>query len=412
MAQADEVFGNHDKSLKWLHRPLKALEGQAPLDGTSHWRAFLSPRSSMLTARFEISTVENALLEINIMQNQANQTKNQAIVDFAESIFDIGNTSVRDIDPNGQWVVFESYGFNYEIGPMFLDTEAVEMGAGHSVVQRFAGDDGSNREITVQSFTVGEQACLVEYDVWQPLEYSDEDWVCSGTLTLTLVAADAAEKAMAEKVESLRQMSFEHALHLAETGLASAVDGERSLADVLAGLLRQLDKHGGYFYDVKTDTIEQRDAKIGYAIYEAGKAAGKRLDSAWGGAFVASLLVEHPAVESFRIEFDTSQEYDDNNYYTAKNVVIADLAFVGGATEALWPEDAEKVDASQYAESMQDEIDDNGDSWTLYDAFQPEAEPDDFQCVVRRADLAHLLDAEEIDGLRVAEIIGKTALEK
>lgn len=29
---ADQVFGNHEKSLRWLHKPLKALGGKAPLD--------------------------------------------------------------------------------------------------------------------------------------------------------------------------------------------------------------------------------------------------------------------------------------------------------------------------------------------------------------------------------------------
>ena len=29
---ADQVFGNHDKGLRWLHKPLKALDGKSPLD--------------------------------------------------------------------------------------------------------------------------------------------------------------------------------------------------------------------------------------------------------------------------------------------------------------------------------------------------------------------------------------------
>lgn len=29
---ADKVFGNHDKGLKWLHKPMKSLDGKSPLD--------------------------------------------------------------------------------------------------------------------------------------------------------------------------------------------------------------------------------------------------------------------------------------------------------------------------------------------------------------------------------------------
>jgi len=32
IALADRVFGNHDKGMRWLHSPLRRLEGQSPLD--------------------------------------------------------------------------------------------------------------------------------------------------------------------------------------------------------------------------------------------------------------------------------------------------------------------------------------------------------------------------------------------
>lgn len=32
IAQADEVFGTHDKALRWLHTPMRRLEQQTPLD--------------------------------------------------------------------------------------------------------------------------------------------------------------------------------------------------------------------------------------------------------------------------------------------------------------------------------------------------------------------------------------------
>ncbi len=32
VSRAGEVFGNHEKGLKWLHKPMKALEGKSPLD--------------------------------------------------------------------------------------------------------------------------------------------------------------------------------------------------------------------------------------------------------------------------------------------------------------------------------------------------------------------------------------------
>lgn len=31
-ALADQVFGNHEKALKWLHRPNKRLDGRAPVE--------------------------------------------------------------------------------------------------------------------------------------------------------------------------------------------------------------------------------------------------------------------------------------------------------------------------------------------------------------------------------------------
>ena len=32
IALADQVFGNHDKGMRWLHSPMRRLEGQSPLD--------------------------------------------------------------------------------------------------------------------------------------------------------------------------------------------------------------------------------------------------------------------------------------------------------------------------------------------------------------------------------------------
>ncbi len=30
--QSDQVFANHEKSKKWLHKPLKTLNGKTPID--------------------------------------------------------------------------------------------------------------------------------------------------------------------------------------------------------------------------------------------------------------------------------------------------------------------------------------------------------------------------------------------
>lgn len=32
IALADQVFGNHEKGMRWLHNPMRRLEGQSPLD--------------------------------------------------------------------------------------------------------------------------------------------------------------------------------------------------------------------------------------------------------------------------------------------------------------------------------------------------------------------------------------------
>lgn len=32
IALADRVFGNHEKGMRWLHNPMRRLEGQCPLD--------------------------------------------------------------------------------------------------------------------------------------------------------------------------------------------------------------------------------------------------------------------------------------------------------------------------------------------------------------------------------------------
>lgn len=347
------------------------------------------------------------------MQNQAIQQTNQTIVDFALSIFDVDSNQVTAVDEALQTVMFESSNFNYELLPMFNDPSEVELGRGNAVDLRYAGEDGSTRSITVQAFVTDGQQCIVEYDVWQPAEYNDEDWVCFGHLTLTVVDPETLESVMAEKTREIQLQQMEHSVGLAIGLLSGAVSQETPFKDVMDALLSSLWKTSTYVLDVETDNIEEVDADRARALYEAGKRAGKRLDRAWGGAYLARMLKNHPEVESFKIDFETSTEYDDNNYYDAKNVALSELKFVGEATEAIWPdgkdaESAEKISASDYADSLQDEIRDDGDEWTLYDAFQPEDESDEFSCVVRRANLASLLEAGKIDGHAAWEAIAPT----
>lgn len=183
--------------------------------------------------------------------------------------------------------------------------------------------------------------------------------------------------------------------------LKSAGSGE-DLGDLVRGVLINRASDARYEFSQSDARIYScGDIASARAIAEAADVVAAILDGSYAGACIAGILTRHPLVESFTLEFTTSQEYSDGSYYTAKNVNVIDLAFVEGSENG-------EADSGQYANVILDEIRDLGFDDDLYAGFVGPEPGEDLDAKVSRTALKHLLEMDKIDGLAVAKIVLET----
>jgi hypothetical protein len=109
----------------------------------------------------------------------------------------------------------------------------------------------------------------------------------------------------------------------------------------------------------------------------------------------------------------TTQEYDDQNYFNARNANVADLKFVDGVSSVNMEDfGGDEFDPAQYADYILDEIRDQSIEYDLHCGFAGSDErTEDLDVKVSRTALKDLLDADKVDGLAVAKILLATASE-
>lgn len=339
---------------------------------------------------------------------QQQQAQLSTVEEFAADIFDLEDISADEttLSEDGSSVSYHGNSFNYELSPMYQNS--VSRVGEYTVRIPNVGNDGSDREITIESVEKDGQRGIVVYDVYLPSAYYDEDWVCFGMLTLILTDAESHASRLKKEVESVKRDAMSTVKALAVSLLKNAADGQE-LAHLVKDVLVDLVDGARYAFDKNEDTVRPSGGDIdsARAIAEAGDAVTRTLDMSYAGACIAEILVRHPLVESFTVEFTTTQEYDDNNYFTAKNVNIVDLAFVNGVPSVILGDSGgEEVDPLEYADDILDKIRDESSEYDLYDGFAgPDMVDEDFEVKVSRTALKSLLGQDTIDGLAVAKIV-------
>jgi hypothetical protein len=117
--------------------------------------------------------------------------------------------------------------------------------------------------------------------------------------------------------------------------------------------------------------------------YYAAKYAMKQVDKTFAGALLAEIFFERQELESFFLNLEPYEEYDDNNYYRAIRLTVRDLTLNSGD-----PDEA-------FSESIQEELEEC--AYEIYEAF---GEPDsyvEYSFVLERSSIADLLQSP--DGL-------------
>lgn len=274
-----------------------------------------------------------------------------------------------------------------------------------------AGDSGDTNEITVDSIEVDGERGIVICDIYQPTTTADDDWVCTGMLTLIRTDAESHADRLKAEVERAKSDAMSTVKGLAVSLLKNSAEGQ-DLADLVKAVLVVLVDDARYAYVKSEDSVQPSGGDINAArtIGEAGDSVKHTLDMSFAGACLAEILIKHPMVESFTVECTTSQEYDDNDYYTAKSINIVDVVFVNGAAKAAREDGDDEVDPVQYADDIADKIRDESLEYDLYDGLAgPDVVDEDFEVKVSRTALKDLLEQDTVDGLAVAKIVLATA---
>lgn len=338
------------------------------------------------------------------MQGQASPVE-KFVADVFDMEFIYGDSVISE---DGTSVSHHGNGFHFELSGMYRDGNSqLSRTVEYTARIPCAADDGGARDVTIESIEKDGQRAIVIYDIYQPSVYLDDDWVCSGMLKVILTDAGDHSDRLKKEVEDVKRDAMSHVKNLAVRLLKGAADGQE-LANLVRDMLVEIAGNTRYVLDKNANGITcLGNIDAARSLYEAGQEIGKMLDRSWAGAYIAEILVKHPQVESFTMEFKPTQEYDDNNYYIAKNINIVDLRFANGVPSVIVEDsEGEEVDPEQYAEYILDEIRDIGLECDLYDGFSThEMADEDFEVKVSRTALKGLIEQDTIDGLAVAKIV-------
>lgn len=334
-------------------------------------------------------------------------------VAMAEELFDLQYADIQDGELINETAVFHGYSFNYELTEMYSDQvsdqSAIVRNREFSCAVPNAADDGDTFAVTVESIKVVDgRTAFVVYEVYQP-EYNDENWVCTGTLSFTLTTPETHEALLEKAIDGIRKSTEAMAVSLAKNLVESVASDPEAKARIVSQFLTEMTAKLGYAYDRKKDAIVPVEPMALYfALEKVREKAGAAISKSWAGAMLGSLLLDHPLVESFIVEFSTSDEYDDNNYYSAKHAEITDVVFKNQVPSVRLEDDGDvEVDAFGYAEIMQQGIEDC--EWDLYDGFAADPDGnDEFMVRVCRSDLQQWLDADVVDSIAVGNEIART----
>lgn len=335
------------------------------------------------------------------------------VEEFSAAILDMADLSYDEmaISEDGTSVSYHGDSFHYELGPMYLAGSGAIRAGEYTVTIPNAADDGGTQEVTVESVEINGKRGIVVYDVYHPTSYYDEDWVCSGMLKVILTDAESHAERLKAEVARAKSGAMSTVKGLVLSLLKTSGKGQ-DLANLVKAVLVDLVDDARYAYVKNEDSVQPSAGAIdaARAIGEAGDSVKHTLDMSFAGACLAEILIKHPKVESFTVECTTSQEYDDNNYYTAKNINIVDVAFVDGVAKAAQEDGDDEIDPVQYADGMADQIRDESLEYDLYDGLAgPDVVDEDFEVKVSRSALKDLLEQDVIDGLAVATVVLATA---
>jgi len=139
-----------------------------------------------------------------------------------------------------------------------------------------------------------------------------------------------------------------------------------------------------HVFDLKTKTtFRTAEADRVAKAYYAAEAAFKQVGKTYAGAVLALIFFERQELESFFLNLEPYEEYDDNNYFRAIRVTVDDIALNSGD-----PDEA-------FSESLQEAIDE-----FAYEIYETVGEPDsyvEYSFVLERSSIADLLQSP--DGL-------------
>lgn len=346
------------------------------------------------------------------MQQSAHQSlpEVQSVIEIAQELFCVDQADIQEEVMEGNTVRFWGDAFNYELEEMYNDLSDLERKRDFYCFIPNAGDNGATNAITVESIKLEDgQTMFVVYDIYQPTRNNDESWDCSGELSLTLTTPETHDALLMETIEKVKKDSEVTAVSLANSLIEAVASDADAKARIFTGLLAEMFQNVGYVYRRnQNEVVPVGSLAVFHAIVEADRKLSSSLSKSWAGAMLGSLLLDHPLVESFIVNFSTSDEYDDNNYFTAKNAAISDVVFVNNVPSVKLEDEGDvEVDAFGYADLMQEGIEDC--EYDLYDGFAVDPDgTDEFMVQVRRSDVKALLDFDVVDGVAVGKEIART----
>jgi len=139
-----------------------------------------------------------------------------------------------------------------------------------------------------------------------------------------------------------------------------------------------------HVFDIKTKTtFRTAEADRVAKTYYAAEAAMKQVGKTYAGAVLAQIFFERQELESFFLNLEPYEEYDDNNYYRAIRLTVSDLTLNSGD-----PDEA-------FSDSIQEALEEYA-----YEIYETVGEPGsyvEYSFVLERSRIADLLQSP--DGL-------------
>ncbi len=240
-----------------------------------------------------------------------------------------------------------------------------------------------NNVIALFKATSKGKTYVVVYDVNEP-EYSDNDWACSGTITIDAVVPNRLDARISEFVEKNDMAQIDERIHalIAVIGSASTSNVVGYAAKAIATTVATGDIECGGGTSVKSNQLHFAD------YMRAHLRDMMTLNLASAGATIVELLRKFDEVDAVMIDMDAEYEHmDDGTFYLSPNYCV-------------------QIDGEHH--EVEDEIGDFLNAQDLYGDLANSRECEEVTVRIERKALTKLLGGEKISARQVWAVVQET----